>query len=140
MNLYVCGFCFIDDDVILIRKNKPEWQRGKLNGVGGKIESGETPEQAMVREFIEETGLDTSESDWNHFVTLESNKRWIVFFFVATLRNVEPQSITEEKVGIFPSNPLPSDCLPNLKWLIPIAKTNDLEFPIHIWDIGDIKE
>jgi hypothetical protein len=37
---YVCGFMFANDftEVALIRKNKPEWQRGKLNGIGGKVE------------------------------------------------------------------------------------------------------
>jgi 8-oxo-dGTP pyrophosphatase MutT (NUDIX family) len=30
-------------EVLLIEKQKPAWQRGKLNGVGGKIEPGENP-------------------------------------------------------------------------------------------------
>jgi len=45
-------------DVMLIRKAKPEWQKGRLNLVGGKVEPGESFDQAAVREFIEETGLD----------------------------------------------------------------------------------
>lgn len=48
---YVVGFMFSSDKtlVTLIRKNRPKWMNGKLNGVGGKIEIGETPLQAMVR-------------------------------------------------------------------------------------------
>lgn len=36
-NRYVVGFCFNSDlsQIILIEKNKPEWQKGYLNGVGG---------------------------------------------------------------------------------------------------------
>ncbi|MBP1996683.1 NUDIX hydrolase [Paenibacillus eucommiae] len=30
---------------------------GKWNGVGGKIEAGETPQQSVIREVYEETGL-----------------------------------------------------------------------------------
>ena len=34
---YACGFLFSDDrrHVVLIRKRRPAWQAGKLNGVGG---------------------------------------------------------------------------------------------------------
>jgi 8-oxo-dGTP diphosphatase len=55
---YVLGFAFDkSDNVILVRKQKPKWQKGLLNGVGGKIEIGETSSDAMFREFREETGL-----------------------------------------------------------------------------------
>ena len=56
---YVLGFMFneAESKVLLVWKNRPAWQAGKLNGVGGKIEAGETPVQAMNREFAEETGF-----------------------------------------------------------------------------------
>lgn len=58
---YVAGFYFNEHltEVVLIKKiSKPgtEHVAGKLNGVGGKIERGETPYYAMVREFEEGTG------------------------------------------------------------------------------------
>jgi hypothetical protein len=57
---YVLGFVFSEDSsrVLLVWKNRPAWQAGKLNGIGGKIEAGETPLQAMQREFREETLVD----------------------------------------------------------------------------------
>ena len=56
---WVVGFLMDSDaeQVILIRKNRPEWQAGKLNGVGGKVEPGELIGGAMYREFREETGV-----------------------------------------------------------------------------------
>lgn len=56
---YVVGFAFDEraEYVLLVHKLKPEWQRGRLNGIGGKIEPGETPLEAMDRECLEETGL-----------------------------------------------------------------------------------
>lgn len=69
---YVLGFIFdsykVGDkqerfvSVLLERKQRPAWQAGKLNGVGGKIELGESPFEAMHRECKEETTLDIR--DW----------------------------------------------------------------------------
>ena len=46
---YVLGFAFSKSGqmVLLIWKNKPEWQRGKMNGIGGKIELGEHPDATI---------------------------------------------------------------------------------------------
>lgn len=66
---YVCGF-MLDTDlrrVLLIEKKRPDWQLGRLNGVGGKIEPGETPREAMAREMWEETGLSTLPEQWATF-------------------------------------------------------------------------
>lgn len=45
------------DQILVVEKNKPEWQAGRYNLVGGKIEAGESPEQAAIRELEEESGL-----------------------------------------------------------------------------------
>ena len=62
MTEYVLVFPFIlrsksEQSVLLILKDRPNSQKGRLNLLGGKIESGETPEQAAVRELKEESGL-----------------------------------------------------------------------------------
>ena len=43
MKKYTLGFIFTPalDKVLLVHKISPEWQAGKINGVGGKIEEGE---------------------------------------------------------------------------------------------------
>ena len=68
--LYVLGFLFDKEvsNVVLIEKNRPDWQKGKLNGIGGRVEELETSYDAMIREFREETGLDIT--DWKHFTTI----------------------------------------------------------------------
>lgn len=46
-----------DNNVLIVHKDKPAWQKGWINLVGGKIEQSETPEEAAYRELMEESGL-----------------------------------------------------------------------------------
>lgn len=48
--------------VVLMRRNKPDWQSGKLNGVGGAVLDGETIKMAAYREF-DEAGYDLLDGD-----------------------------------------------------------------------------
>ncbi len=50
MKTMVAGFLFDEsrERVVLIKKQKPEWQSGRLNGVGGKIEPGELGDMSAV--------------------------------------------------------------------------------------------
>lgn len=72
MKRYVLGFAFNSDytEVALIKKNRPDWQKGKYNGIGGKVEEGEPEILAMVREFKEETGIETLPEWWKPFTKM----------------------------------------------------------------------
>ena len=50
--------CFLKqgDKILLLNREKPQWM-GAWNGVGGKIEQGETPFVGALREIKEETGI-----------------------------------------------------------------------------------
>lgn len=67
MKLYTCAFAFTPDarHILLLRKHEPIWQRGKLNGIGGKVEPGETILEATRREFCEETKLSPDEMQFD---------------------------------------------------------------------------
>lgn len=67
MKTYVLGFAFSSDlnSLVLIHKNKPDWQKGKLNGIGGSVEAHEPAKAAMQREFAEEAGV--MMPVWDHF-------------------------------------------------------------------------
>lgn len=57
----VIGVVFDDQGKVLMgKRNQPSYpnSHGKWNLLGGRIEYGETPEEAVVREIKEECGLD----------------------------------------------------------------------------------
>ena len=53
--------CYIDNghSLLLLHRNKKpnDVHEGKWIGVGGKLEAGESPEECVIREAKEETGL-----------------------------------------------------------------------------------
>jgi len=108
--LYVLGFAFNAeaDHVVLVHKERPEWQKGLINGVGGKVEDFDAEyANGMSREFKEETGVFIAEPDWEHFATMhfgedELGAEAFVFCF-RTFTNGIYQCKTKEseKIEIF---------------------------------------
>ena len=120
---YVVGFMFDTEgeSVALIEKNRPSWQKGKLNGIGGHIEPGESPIDAMVREFREETGHDSSSFPWGKFATL-SGDQYVVHFFTSIGPVRSLQTTTDERVSVYNKNCVTIDnAVPNLTYLLPLA-------------------
>lgn len=73
-----------DQFLLLNRLKKP--QMGTWNGVGGKIESGETPLESVIRETFEETGILLKELTYAGNVIFKSNEgREGMYLFVADL-------------------------------------------------------
>ncbi len=121
---YVCGFLSVGDEVLLIRKTKPEWQAGRLNGVGGKIEGGELPVDAMVREFREEAGLKTNPGRWHSIYSLSDTENTFMVYFFALVRDSKEGIVTctEEELVWCRASALPFDVIPNLRWLVPMSR------------------
>jgi 8-oxo-dGTP diphosphatase len=121
---YVLGFCMEEKtgEVLLMERRKKDWQENKVNGVGGRIEVGESPDQAMIREFTEETGVDSSNFSWRRFCHLSDERGWIVHCFVGVGDISNASDITNEGIllKVSPNN-IPNNVVDNLKWLIPMA-------------------
>jgi 8-oxo-dGTP diphosphatase len=145
MQLYTVGFLFTENRefLLLIRKTKPEWQKGRLNGVGGKIKDGETPLQCMIREFEEEAGQVIE--NWQEFAVITDDCDWTVHFFktfVSEETFFKCKTKTEEHLmvcqikALFDPPTLPRLVIENLKWLIPMALSNDNGAPFKIIEKG----
>lgn len=132
MRSYVAGLLFDNDGskVALIEKNRPDWQAGRFNAIGGKIEAGEQAYQAMRREFIEEAGVDIQ---WPESMVLKGSDFEISFFRVhntEALARIE--SMTDEIITIFSVHNLPDKLVDNLEWIIPLMNDRSTELPILI--------
>jgi len=122
MKYYVVGFRFDEarQQVVLIEKNRPEWQRGKLNGVGGKVEEEETNSEAMVREFEEETSLKTYVDEWEEMGEINGDFGELkVFRSIGSLEGIKTN--TDEIINIIPVNQIhkATNIIGNLKYIIP---------------------
>lgn len=125
MTEYVAGFMFNEtgDKVALVRKARPKWQEGRLNAIGGHIEEGETPRQAMVREFEEETGRKTDRTNWIPLCVLSGRDFTVHFFYTMGWPLDDLKTLTDEEIVVVNTKDVtPYNAIPNLQWLIPMAK------------------
>lgn len=121
---YVVGLLFSNDrsKVALIEKTHPDWQRGRLNGIGGKVEEGETPVSAVHREFLEEAGANVW--DWRYFCELNHQGR--IIHYLTARQDCTISSVTDEKVGWYPVSGVHQlKLISNLLWLIPMGLDKD---------------
>jgi 8-oxo-dGTP diphosphatase len=133
MKQYVLGFIFdqVGSKVLLIKKERPEWQKGRWNGIGGKVEANELPLNAMRRELYEETGLNVNAL--GHFCTFMGDGYAVHCFkcFCGILDQAE--SKTDETVMVHEVNSPGYQWMPNLRWLISMALSHHLEENHNGW-------
>ena len=82
--------CYIDNGISTLMmhrvKKKNDMHEGKWNGLGGKLISGETPEECIIREVKEESGLDIMNPRLNGIITFprfDEINDWMVFVFTS---------------------------------------------------------
>lgn len=141
MQSYVLGFAFDSTcRVALVKKDRPEWMAGRWNGIGGKVEAGELPYDAMVREFREETGVTSLSSVWQHYATIRdvpSKYQMHCFVTVWPAESLDlVRTVESEEIRIFDGDVLTRGDIPlmsNLLWLMPMALTlSETEIPVLI--------
>ncbi|HWI52810.1 MAG TPA: 8-oxo-dGTP diphosphatase [Symbiobacteriaceae bacterium] len=120
----ICFVCHRDHVLLLHRRYPP--LAGFLNGVGGKLEPGETPLACVLREVAEETGLRLADARFGGIVTWTGHNyegRAGMYAYLAELPpGVPPESVPgETEEGRLSWHPLSAvlDGLPGLVSNIP---------------------
>ena len=68
-------------------KKEQDFHEGKWNGLGGKLDPGETPEECAIREVKEESGLDLKALKLRGIITFplfDQVDDWYVYLFTGT--------------------------------------------------------
>ncbi|MBM3151830.1 MAG: 8-oxo-dGTP diphosphatase [Chloroflexi bacterium] len=87
--MILATLCYIKHEgqtLMVFRNKKPgDIHAGKWNGLGGKFEPGETPEECVIRELREESGLEIANPHWRGLLMFPGFKGddWYVFVFTA---------------------------------------------------------
>ncbi len=89
--MIVATLCYIrrDGKTLMLHRNKKnsDYHQGKYNGIGGKLESGESPEECCIREIKEETGLDAHAIKYRghlSFPVFDGTSDWLCFVYECT--------------------------------------------------------
>lgn len=113
--------CYIkrDDSILMLHrvKKKNDINKGKWIGVGGHFEDGESPEECLIREVLEETGLKLASYKFRAIITFVYDKDITEYMHLYTTDEFSGDMIECDEG--------------NLSW-VPKSKLLDLE----LWD-GD---
>ena len=112
----VVGIITDNKEILLLKKNNPDWQKGLYNGIGGKVELNTTPLETIIKKCQEELGVNIS--NWIELDSEISSSGIEIVYFLTTLNENEIkklQSQTDERAELFSINNLPANILQDLK-------------------------
>lgn len=116
----------IKDNKILLACKKRGFGIGKYNGVGGKLESGESVEQGMIRETFEEIGIAPKDYELRGVIAFDEYYKGepvleVTHIYVASDFDGEPQETDEMKPFWFDLDKVPYDKMfPDDKFWLPM--------------------
>ena len=89
--------CYVEQDgkylMLLRNKKKQDENAGKWIGVGGKFEEGESPQDCLLREVQEETGLRLTQYRFRGIVTFVSDRYETEYMHLFTAHGFEGELI-----------------------------------------------
>ena len=112
----VVGIITDNKEILLLKKNNPDWQKGLYNGIGGKVELNTTPLETIIKKCQEELGVNIS--NWIELDSEITSSGIEIVYFLTTLNEGEIkklQSQTDERAELFSINNLPTNILQDLK-------------------------
>lgn len=134
--------CFVSykEKILMLFRNK-EPNKGRWNGVGGKIEQGEAPREAALREIMEESGLQVTSISYQGIVSWNNEGGMYVFLAESDtdlLIDCDEGSLAWKDIEWVMTNP---EVVSNIPLFLPymMEQKNSLqEHSFHYSDEGEI--
>ncbi len=111
--MMISTLCYIENNgdwlMLLRNKKKHDVNKGKWIGVGGKLETGETPEECLLREIREETGLVPSSYAYRGLLSFiyEDREPEYIFTYTAVSESRKFQECDEGELRWIPISEVP---------------------------------
>src|SRR5574339_1276266 len=111
--MILATLCYIKCEgyTLMVYRNRKanDIHEGKWNGLGGKFEAGETPEECVIREVLEESGLFIQDPKYCGLLMFPEFKGndWYVFVFTATKFSGELIDSPEGRLMWIPDENIP---------------------------------
>ena len=103
-----------DDKICLMRRFNTGWNDGMYALMGGHVNDGESPVDAVIREAREELGIIVDEINLKHLLTMSVNPDHIYLYFMVDkfkgkIENMEPDQCDE--ISFFDVDKIPENVI-----------------------------
>lgn len=120
------------------------YQQGKWNGLGGKFDKGESPEECMKRETFEESGLVVEEARLKGFITFpdfDGQDDWYAFVYVVSKFSGEVKASAEGELQWIPNSEVMNlNLWPGDRIFLPWVFGNKFFSAKFIYEKGEFKD
>lgn len=100
--IYVLGIA-VDTSkskTVVLVKNQPAFLKGLFNGLGGKVDAGESLTEAMAREFKEECDVSTNPEQWIQSAIYEEEDYIVNVFYCIDDKVLNAVTMESEVVSV----------------------------------------
>ena len=132
-----------DGKTLMLEKGRG-YQKAKYNGLGGKFDAGESPEECVIREVYEESGLIVKSLKLKGFISFpdfDGTNDWYVFVYIIKDFTGELIESDEGKLHwIDDAKVLEQNIWPGDKVFIPWLDKEDIFSAKFIYKDGEFKD
>ncbi len=120
------------------------YQQGKWNGLGGKFDPGESPEECLKRETFEESGLVVEEAQLKGFITFpdfDGEDDWYCFVYTVSKFSGEVKASDEGELKWIPDADIMNlNLWPGDRVFLPWVFAEKLFSAKFIYEQGEFKD
>ncbi len=134
--IFTICYLFNEKGEVLLQKKARGFGQGKWNGPGGKKEKGETPEESMLREIWEETGVRLNSWEMRgelEFIFNATKQHFFSYVYISCNWSGEPKDRGEGEIKWFKPTeiPLPKMWDDDQYWLLDLLSGKQIKMRFY---------